>query len=247
MKKEMGLHEISEYFAIPKATLLYWEKEGLIHFQRNPENNYRQITPKVLFEIENTSNYRDMGMPVALIRSIPCMSLDEMDCTFKKMEQKLSDQMDRLERSRQRAEVYRQHFAEIRRLTEAPYQDEAPDFQRVSVYKEAHWHVANKNPDQFVLLAEDPAHLTEGFIDNGESDLLWEAGNSGIQWKSFILKVKLENGQRKSNDLEEHIGRLERKGYCTGLTVARYWAEAMEADGFYGYYKAWIQVHKPIC
>jgi len=53
MKSEHTIHEAAKYFGLPKATLLYWEKEGLIHFDRIDGNRYRKLSAHTIFEIEN--------------------------------------------------------------------------------------------------------------------------------------------------------------------------------------------------
>jgi hypothetical protein len=115
----------------------------------------------------------------------------------------------------------------------------------VAYSSQDHWNIGNTQPDLFVLVIspQAPALFAEGFIDDDrEKECLWEcSANTGI-WKTFILRVRLEAGQKKNNDLPNHLDRLRAMGYESKLVLARYMAEATEEGGYFLYYKAWAQI-----
>lgn len=45
------IKDISEIYGIPKSTLRYWDSEGLIHFNREPSNSYRQFDLKTIMNV----------------------------------------------------------------------------------------------------------------------------------------------------------------------------------------------------
>lgn len=51
-KKTMTTHEVEEMLGITKQSLIYYEKEGLIHPKRN-ENNYRNYMQKDINILKN--------------------------------------------------------------------------------------------------------------------------------------------------------------------------------------------------
>ncbi|WP_133544172.1 MerR family transcriptional regulator [Mesocricetibacter intestinalis] len=44
MKALFKLDQVAKLLNIPTSTLRYWDKQGLIRFERNRQNQYRQIS-----------------------------------------------------------------------------------------------------------------------------------------------------------------------------------------------------------
>lgn len=247
MKNDKTLREISRLLQIPKPTLLYWEKEGLIHFERDPGNNYRRVTPAALFELDQAVLYRNMEIPIRQIRQIPHMALSELEELFGRSNQQLEAKISTLRQAQRRSGEYLSRIHEVRRLSEQPYQVEQPDFEWVTEFRaEAHWSVSNMQPDLFVLVIfpRESHALLEGFAGCAapQSSVLWRKSGRVESWRTFILKMEVRDGSRKNSDLETHLGRLERMGYSSDLILARYMAEAAEEGTYYFYYKAWARV-----
>ena len=232
---------------VPKHTLLYWEKEGLIHFRRNPLNGYRLVTPSSIFEIDQVVHYRHMGVPIAQIQQIPRMTLEELRDMFAVSNQRLDEKIRILQVAQAKARTYVSYIDEIRTLTDHPYHDAAPNFSRVGAYRASdHWSVSNAQPDLFTLVIhpEEPDTVLEGFADDNHPEPLWERAGGEEHWKVFVLKMELENGARKNSDLVSHLQRLNLLGYRCDLILARYMAEAAKNDKYYIYYKAWARVSR---
>lgn len=250
MKNDPMLHEIAKILHIPKHTLLYWEKEGLIHFDRDPSNNYRRVALSTIFEIDQVVHCRNMDLPIAQIKQLPQMSLTQQSNLLREAVCRLEEKIYTLERSRAYTRTHLKNISEVQRLTLDPYLCEAPVFSRVVAYSPlSHWSAGNAQPDLFVLVIypEDPNCLIEGFINNDEEgEYLWKLPDDTEIWKTFILRIRLEAGQRKNSDLAFHIGQLRAMGYESELVLARYMAEAKEEDGYFLYYKAWAQVKEVV-
>lgn len=249
MKNDKTIHQIAELLQIPKHTLLYWEKEGLIHFERNPQNGYRQVTPAALFELDQAICYRNMEIPVRRIRQIPYMTLSELEELFKRSDEQLETKICTLRQAQRRSREYRKRIQEVHSLLERPYQTESPDFECVTEFcAETHWSISNMQPDLFVLIIypEVPGTLREGFVGHTspKSKVLWKCGEREEKWKTFVLKMEVQNGNRKNNELVFHLDRLKSMGIDSDLIIARYMAEAVEDGTYYFYYKAWARVAK---
>lgn len=246
MKNDPKIHEVAEMLGIPKHTLLYWEKEGLIHFDRDPVNGYRRISASTIYEIDQVVHYRLMGIPVAQIQQIPKMTLEDLRNLFEESNCRLDEKIHMLQAAQDRARTHTAYIGEILALTASPYQDEPPNFARVGAFRASeHWSTSNAQPDLFALVIhpDDPDSPLEGFVDDEHSQLLWER-TEGEQWNVFVLKMELDNGKKKNSDLLFHLRQLRRLGYACDLVLARYMAEAAKGDKYYIYYKAWARVRQ---
>lgn len=63
-KKNYSIKEVSQLLNIPKATIRYWDSEGLISTGRNPQNDYREFSLAVAMELGNISFFRNIDIPV---------------------------------------------------------------------------------------------------------------------------------------------------------------------------------------
>lgn len=251
MEYDKNLSEISRLLKIPKHTLHYWEKEGLLHFGRNPNNNYRLITQQVIFDIDETINYRNMELSINEIRTLHNVQLDELDTILEASNHRLDEKIQKLKRAHQKVTAHRQRIAQVKELFCNPYQDEVPDFQRVVSYQlnqNEHWLNCIEQPYRFLLMIspDKPDVILEGIVDDNclSGDLvLWRATAAHSHWKTFLLRTVTEHGHRKSNNVQTHLDALHGRGYQTGIILARYLAEATEYGMRTIYYKAWVQVN----
>lgn len=76
MKQTVGrfISRAAEVLGVPASTLRYYEKEGLIEFNRNSENNYREPSMQDLLQLLDIIMYRSLNIPIAEIKS--CMQAD---------------------------------------------------------------------------------------------------------------------------------------------------------------------------
>lgn len=69
--------EIAKLFGITADTLRYYEKEGLIEPDVDPENGYRQYSLDHVFHMLDITFYRQIGMPISEIRDLMTSSTKE--------------------------------------------------------------------------------------------------------------------------------------------------------------------------
>lgn len=65
----MNIHEIETELGIPRASVRYYEKEGLLSPQRG-ENNYRIYTQAEVETLKKIRLLRELSMPVETIRAV---------------------------------------------------------------------------------------------------------------------------------------------------------------------------------
>lgn len=76
----MKIKEIEKRVGITRANVRYYEDEGLIHPQRNHENNYREYSEEDVKQLERIKVLRTLGVPISDIRDLQngSLSLDEV-------------------------------------------------------------------------------------------------------------------------------------------------------------------------
>ena len=78
MKKSANGHgrisEAAEAMGVAPSALRFWESEGLINFERNGENNYREPSAQNLLQLFDIVLYRSLDLPIAQIKS--CFGAD---------------------------------------------------------------------------------------------------------------------------------------------------------------------------
>lgn len=77
-KNGLSLKTASEMLGIPASTMRYWDKEGLVTFERNQQNDYRHVSPNTLLDLIDVLDYREMEIPLSKIKQIPQMAADEL-------------------------------------------------------------------------------------------------------------------------------------------------------------------------
>lgn len=65
----MNIREVEERLGVPRASVRYYEKEGLLHPARSG-NNYRDYSPEDLRTLEKICLLRRMNMPIETIRAV---------------------------------------------------------------------------------------------------------------------------------------------------------------------------------
>ena len=245
MKNVRTIEEASRYFELPKATLLYWEKEGLIHFERVPENNYRKVTADTIFQIENVLHLRNLGIPIARIKKVPFMPLNERYELYRTAVQEADRKIAELKSIKKSARKQLAQIEETKFLRKHPYRADRPDFQYLIAHSQDTVSAECFETGLFVILMEKPeqGNFREASIVEtpGEQEILWERPE-GAEWRSFLLVVKDEAGRHKISGLSGHLDALHAMGFRTGALTAQYLSEEMTEEGYFIYFKAYVEV-----
>ena len=68
------ISRIADIVGLNASTLRFWEKENLIRFERNSDNNYRRPSVQNLLQVWDILMFRSLGIPIAEIKS--CFDAD---------------------------------------------------------------------------------------------------------------------------------------------------------------------------
>lgn len=94
----MNIREIEEQLGIPRASVRYYEKEGLLHPRRG-SNNYRVYTPEDVEALRKIRLLRRLDMPIETIRAVQAGEVPLADA-LARQERLLENEAAKLEQSR---------------------------------------------------------------------------------------------------------------------------------------------------
>lgn len=115
MKHADFIGKLSSILDIPASTLRYWEKEGLIHFNRG-ENNYRTFTLPHIFEIGDVAFYRDIAIPIEDLKKLSSADLDSVEDILIASETKLEQDIAQVQKNLERIRLRKAAIARVRQL-----------------------------------------------------------------------------------------------------------------------------------
>ena len=244
---ELTILEVSKIFNIQKSTLRYWESEGLISLDRNP-NNYRSYTMTSIYEISDILFYRSLGMPIKSLKNYRDMASEELEILLDENISKVEQQIKDLEETKQRIKFKQKLLDEYKKLLENPYLESQPDFKLLSSFKftnQEYWEKSTK--DLYftgLFLNETHDELIPGFVVDKEDkqpiekEILWKDDGKKKRYLTCILEVSYEN--RQISNLEFHFRNMRKRGFRPGIVLARHLITGFDGERK-DYYKAWIE------
>lgn len=249
-KKNYSIKEVSQLLNIPKATIRYWDSEGLISTGRNPQNDYREFSLAVAMELGNISFFRNIDIPVKELKRMLHSDISVQEELLVDASRRLERKMEELARQADRIRMQRLALEEIRRLKESEPQPAIPEFTRVIAFsdlKERHWHRIIENPGDFVLVFPEGSVTDyrygigcreEERKEDGE-ELLWE--RMGTEYQESLLIADTQNESR--NNLHQQRSRIGQSGKSSGCVVAKYLASGVRGqEDVWDYYKMWVEI-----
>jgi DNA-binding transcriptional MerR regulator len=246
MKKSFTIGEISELLGIPKSTLRYWERAGLIHSPRNNDNNYRKYYPSTVYTISDLAHYRCLRMSLEDMRKLPQLSPNELAESLTDLDKNLAKQLEELNTAKEYINKKIQCINEYKRLCQKQYQVEYPDYNKIFIFSindTDAWSVYIKDQYQSILLYNTEKNCIETGLaipTTEDHPTIWEIDKKA-SYLSFVLKVSYSNPS--TEDFQSHIDYLSKEGYRVSNIFARYLFSACD-DKYYDYYKAFAEVYR---
>ena len=93
----MKIYQVEELVGITKKNIRFYEDEGLLNPERNPENGYRDYTLKDVKQLEKIKLLRKLSVPIEDIRLLQKGSLS--------FSESMNRQIERLEKEAKNAEL----------------------------------------------------------------------------------------------------------------------------------------------
>ena len=93
----MKIYQVEELVGITKKNIRFYEDQGLLNPERNPENDYRDYSMKDVRQLEKIKLLRKLSVPIEEIRQLQKGTLTFSEC--------MSRQIARLEEEQKNAEL----------------------------------------------------------------------------------------------------------------------------------------------
>ncbi|HHV12389.1 MAG TPA: MerR family transcriptional regulator [Clostridiales bacterium] len=242
MKEKYNIGEVSEIFQIPKSTLRYWGTENLIQMDRNQVNDYREYTLKQILDISDIVFYRSLNIPIAKLRKIFEVTLEEFDDILYDTQEDIDAQIKKLKEIKKGIMIRRSKIKEVKMLQADPYSRCRPDMDRMVEFDISHFRLGNPYDFAILIPLEGKPRIQYGTVVSGEGlkgETIWENRETGNRFLQCILRISVDDPEE--NNLKEHLGYIQKHGYRAKQIVGRYLITAM--DGIrYDYYKIWIEL-----
>ncbi len=248
-EKKYSIQVISRLLDIPKATIRYWNQEGLISPPRNGKNSYREFSLADAMELSNISFYRSIGIPMKELKQMLCSDIWVQEEVLDEAKERLEEKQRKLKQQAERIRMQQKALEQIRQLKEQPLVPGEPPFVKVGAFshwKEEHWKKISLEPGAFVLaLGKTKEEGPQYGIGYGpgewqeEGELLWER-----KGQTFLEGLLVANSRDESqNDLEQQKELLRSQGITAGRVIAQYLTSGVNRPGeAWDYYKMWIEV-----
>ncbi len=249
-KKTYSINEISKLLNIPKATIRYWENQGLITTERNSQNEYREFSLAVAMELSNISFFRKVDIPIKELKRMINSDILVQEELLEDAQQRMEERRKILLWQAEQIRIRQLALGEIRRLREQEICFGVPEFARVIEFSgenEEHWKRIIDNPGDFVLVfaKDSPINYQYGIgyrddeYPKEEERIIWEAGNR--QFYEGLLIT--DNRDEAKNNLEHLLQQLQKQGHKTGNVVAQYLTSGIRGqEELWDYYKTWIEI-----
>ena len=124
MSYPFSLKEVSKMFDIPITTLRYWERQGLIHLQRNDGNNYKEFFFDDLSYVCDMDIYHNLGWNKSELEDfcIPWI-FRKSSRPFRASDLRIQEEIEKLQAMRTRIEKRRAVLDRIQELAMRPYSE----------------------------------------------------------------------------------------------------------------------------
>lgn len=240
--------EAAKIYGVSPSCLRYWEKEGLIDFERNKENNYRKISYSIAERIGNIIMFRKLGILVSDLKKMPYIGLEDFDALLVKSENELLKQLNSVLDSIEQIQTKRRILDKITEMKANPFVVE----QRIISAIEPYYYYDQKyviqfleNPNRFavIIYPDNPSHMTYGFFQKDGDVLdrnelaLREEDPRERKYLRGLLKISSENMLEHNSDT--FAAKAREMGYRPGELVGEYLITLYDEIS-YDFYEAWM-------
>lgn len=248
-QKRYSIKEISALLDLPKATIRYWDQEGLIAPPRNALNGYREFSLAEAMDLSNISFYRSIDIPMKELRQMLHSPIEMQKELLQAAGRRLLVKQRQLEQQSERIQMQLQALSELQRLKEHPFEASEPVFLYVTSFcqsKEAHWKRLIEKPGSFALV------FAEGEDFDYQYGIGYEAGeelpaDENLLWQSkkgdFVEDLLIaDNRDERKNNLSYRRRLLQEQGRKSKTVIAQYLTSGTGERGeLLDYYRMWME------
>lgn len=247
MAGSMKISDVSKSLGIPASTLRYWDKEGLIQFERDGDNNYRRFSFQTMLDICEIMLFRSLELPLPAIKSAEKANPDQLLTLLQATKIDLESKLRYYERVIAKIKKRQQKFEQFKQLETEPIREiigripsiHAFDFrdqQMVQMYLDDPSLSADilrersKNAFQCGLFIDDEHHQGK----------ILRAGDKGD--KPYLYGLLWMNRAEQSN--ADEFRKAAPYGRCRQAEIiCKYLMSARAENGEYrNYFEAWMEL-----
>lgn len=189
-----NLNEAARILEVAPSTLRYWDSQGLIDIERNPQNNYRQLSMRSLIAAGDVAFYRDLGVPMKQLVSLASLSEADFDAMLTAQSHDVDKQIAHLQETKRRIERQRSVLAQAVQLEGRPLHEAAVPFRRIArmdMHDPTHWELISHDLQRYGVYIEagNPTEALDGVIDEGElaaAPALWDRDDSLVALECLL-------------------------------------------------------------
>lgn len=247
MEQRFHIGEIADLLEIPASKLRYWESQGLLRCDREPENAYRQYTVSDLMTLSDLSFYRNLGLSVRQVANLESLALEEHQQLCRRQITALQEQRRTLIRQQRRLERYLRALETIEELGRQPFVPAAIDTACIvafSLTDTALLKQYTKNPylysrvqDSADLSREQRGLTVPPETVGADAEILWQ--DHGGTYVAALMRETVAPDY--PNDLADVLAAVQRE-HATGTVISRFLARARENGVLYDFYKCYIEI-----
>lgn len=239
MKKNDYLSAVAENFGINASALRFWEKEGLICFERDKENNYRKPTLSAIADIWEILTLKSIGFSSKEIKSaLRCEAdgiydiLNDSEKRLRMEIEKLQNTLSRLEEKKAKLKIYaalkgkKPQIALKKELNAVPYDDTTQDIVQYLLQTEnANSAYIKKGTLPVFSIFDTDAAFTEKF------------GRAPKKAECIYGLLRVSITDAEDNNAEEFFSAARRAGLSVSTVLGRYLFSAVEGKKRYDFFE----------
>lgn len=245
MRHQDHISRLSRLFGIAPSALRYWDAEGLIRFERAPENQYRVPTAQTMMDISDVLLHRKCSLSIQEIRALPTLTPEEILHLLRTNEEKLTRQMASLQEARQSLLKRKGHIHTLESLRGNGLQvvrQKLPPIRRFSyedpVMLERYQQDSSRGGIGIRAGLYQPEYTL--WLDGTEHGDFRPADSENQTYLHGAFCVEAERDER--TDLPRYRAEAAAQGYRAGALLGSYLLTAQEKGIRYDFYEAWLEL-----
>lgn len=173
--KRYDIGDAARYLDVAPSTLRYWESEGLVRTERNPENDYRQYSLHSLIDASEIAFYRKLGVSVKELKGYHDLTIEALDDTLERTATDLARRIAELDSMKLQLEKQQELNAIAKDLAEHGARFSAPAVTQLRAldYRMPEiWQLLVSEPWRYGILIEaaHPETIVEALADTDLPD-----------------------------------------------------------------------------
>ena len=202
MSYPFSLKEVSKMFGIPITTLRYWENHGLIHLQRNDNNNYKEFFFDDLAYVCDVDFYHSLGFNRNELKNLYSMNADRFDEILALSEERIEEEINKLRTTQTLIKKRRNLISKIEELRAGGYAESEINIEKIVSISEDKDDLIRYGKQflttfSIVMNTENPGDtLQYGFTvpaDFPHGTPIFEKNSSGGKYIKFLMEIPLES------------------------------------------------------